>query len=1240
MWLWEAYAALPYSDPDALADWIWPIDWTQVLRGAAATAVKEALRVRVEAPRTFLHEGDLLAPYILRDRSPDAKDEPDNRLYRLWRGQEVDGVQTWIPQTEPYLGFNLGSHSNIVVTWTVEASDGSSSAEIATGSFPVRAEIGEARMPVTSRYPVQNEKVRTSVVEFQWTMDECNAGVVFDVWKVSGPEGTKDDADAVQILTNRVVALPVRHWDAAKRCYYWTARPQQADGTEFVPLADGFYVYTIATRPQTDLVAPETISERFQMRTGEPSPTTASIAGTIRYFGRSMDANSVPPTWPADLHLQAWKVSSKAGSSASAGGIVYADEVRSTNGAFRVSGLPAGTYAIVAFVDSNGNGVADDWETQGFGTYGGSASPVVIGTTAYPISVTNGQALSGIHVVLHDRDTDNDLLPDVWEWAYTNSLTDVNGYMEAVSNAYVALTNSEPDSLSDWTWPTPADVGTPIVQDETESVRVRVDGPRTFLHEGDFMMPYVYGTRLSGLRALGYYAANGMPAWSDLVTNGVNDASFLVDDRNRVPYLWRKRKDDSPWEALSVPYYGFWLGSSSNVVVKWTVEAWDGADTTNVADGSFHVISTTGAQRKRLAARYPTQQTEIFGNVVEFEWEMDDHNAGVYFTLRKIAGEGVAPGAPVTVISNMVVAIPIRHGRDGIDGSYYSAVPQLDGGALYAGKIEGEPDFDRAKWSWTPDNGKTFIALPGDGLYEYTITERPQSDSVAPQTVVERFQLVNSGETRGLYDVSGSIRYYGKVMESEPADGVDFAPNGDRTVWTATAPADVVVPGAMSVLVKDGEDVVEAFSDSQANGILYASGGTNSTAWSGTIDYESGAIEVRFSRALADGRTPTLAVKSFPAPLFLQAFRLPDEATTCVSVSGTPVYQEVRRAKGDFMVRNLEAGRYAIRAFLDSNGNGYCDEWETQGLAVQTGTVSPNLDPNAAPIVVADNVTGLMIVLHDRDTDNDLLPDAWEWWKAGGSLLTSGYESDEGGLEWWRQYADGVLDSDPRTPDTDLDGLTDAMEILVTQTDTHLRDTDGDGIGDLEEFLSGSDPLKASEAIPYTVPSIAFDGDGVPFVEVSYPALRPGVTLTYELQRKESLEGDAWTTVGELSVANDGGAVFYSQYDGVNAHLSDPGTGVLRPEDQLGPDAIDLSTGFYRIKVFADYGKMVENADGTCSFWTWVRTGPNAFEYREAARGKGKLVRDANGNWSFVSDATGRKGVLVRGEDGTWSFQE
>ena len=103
-------------------------------------------------------------------------------------------------------------------------------------------------------------------------------------------------------------------------------------------------------------------------------------------------------------------------------------------------------------------------------------------------------------------------------------------------------------------------------------------------------------------------------------------------------------------------------------------------------------------------------------------------------------------------------------------------------------------------------------------------------------------------------------------------------------------------------------------------------------------------------------------------------------------------------------------------------------------------------------------------------------------------------------------------------------------------------------------------------------------------------------------------------------------------------HLSDPGTMRMLPADQA--EGVDFTAGFYRIKVFADYGKMVENGDGTCSFWTWVQTGSNSFEYKEAARGRGTLVRDSNGNWSFVSDATGLKGTLVRGEDGSWSFQD
>ena len=571
----------------------------------------------------------------------------------------------------------------------------------------------------------------------------------------------------------------------------------------------------------------------------------------------------------------------------------------------------------------------------------------------------------------------------------------------------------------------------------------------------------------------------------------------------------------------------------------------------------------------------------------------------------------------------MVVAFPVGHGRPGTDGRYFSAVPQTDDGVQLA-----DPS-DPNSGAWTPDAGKTFLELPGDGLYEYSITERPQIDAsrVKPQTVTERFQLDNSGESRGRYTLSGDIRYYGKVMERE-AVAVLGTTDGSTRVYDLAADPALLHAGAMGVLLvrpadaaaaeisnnwqavlSDGTWAEEVFNDSKADGILFPAGTGTYQAWSGTIDYGTGDVYLQFVDPPAAGLEILLVEKRFPAPLFLQAFKLADGAETSVSVAGTPVFQDVRRAKGAFAISNLLAGSYAIRAFVDSNGNGYADDWETQGVAVKTGTVSPNVDPNAAPIVVNGDVTGLMIVLHDRDTDNDLLPDSWEWWKSGGTLLKSGYDiSDAGGLLWFQEYADGALDSDPRTPDTDLDGLTDAMEILVTGTDTHLRDTDGDGVGDLEEFLAGSDPLDPASKVRYAVPALEFDDEGVPFLDVAYPALRPGVVLTYELQRKLALDDEAWECVASFDVASTDAATFYAE-DGVSVRSSAAGVSRMMPADQA--EGVDFSAGFFRVKVFADYGKMVDNGDGTWSYWTWTDRGNGVWTFGEAARGTGTLVRDA-----------------------------
>ena len=689
------------------------------------------------------------------------------------------------------------------------------------------------------------------------------------------------------------------------------------------------------------------------------------------------------------------------------------------------------------------------------------------------------------------------------------------------------------------------------------------------------------------------------------------------------------------------------LGTADADQFEWTVVADNGlGQEEKVAEGQFVVaLAPNHGPRRTMKARAPLSGSTVYGAIVEFEWEMDWRTEGVFFTVKNAAGNAVSG------LNNLYVPFPVRHGKTTDDDYWFSYIPQME-------------------------KGRSFVSLPS-GTYTYTIKENIRSTGVTPQTVTGTFTIDDSDFKRGLYSAEGSIRYYGKVMQRDSVKKLGTT-DGTKRSFQFTSTPSTLQPGAMAVLLvrapktANGEiadnwyDVdgagtwaAEVFNDSEGDvgnggvGILHPAGvyngadgtGTNTSAWYGTINYKTGAISLVFDFAPASGLSVLLVRKSFPVQLYLQAYKLPDDARTCVSIAGVPV-QQVKckpNAKGTFKIENLEKGKYAILAFLDSNGNGVCDDWETQGVAVRTGTVSPNVDVGSDPIEVggaANNATGLMIVLHDRDTDNDLLPDAWEWWKLGGTLSVSGNQtSSAGGLAYWQEYADGVLDSDPRTPDTDLDGLTDAMEILVTGTDTHLADTDGDGVGDLEEFLAGSDPLDPASKARYEIPALAFDEDGTPYVDVAYPALRPGVVLTYELQRKLALgdEDEVWETVAEHDVANTDGAVFYTTSDGVNDHLSEAGTARMWPADQA--EGVDFTAGFYRVKIYADYGKMVDNGDGTWSYWTWVKTSENGYEFKEAARGEGTLVRDAQGNWRFVDPETEQEsGSLYRDPDGDWTF--
>ncbi len=171
-----------------------------------------------------------------------------------------------------------------------------------------------------------------------------------------------------------------------------------------------------------------------------------------------------------------------------------------------------------------------------------------------------------------------------------------------------------------------------------------------------------------------------------------------------------------------------------------------------------------------------------------------------------------------------------------------------------------------------------------------------------------------------------------------------------------------------------------------------------------------------------------------------------------------------------FRLRGLNAGTYYVRAYMDQNNNGRLDAWESRGWIA-----APVSAYRAADVATPPSASGQVLVLHDRDTDNDHLPDAYEFFLTGG-LATMGRgavrgwtDTDGDGLNDLEEYLESAVDSNPTLADTDGDGIPDGVEVLLHGTNPRVIDTDGDGVPDGVELTVGSSPLVRDS-----------DGDGVP----------------------------------------------------------------------------------------------------------------------------------------------------------------
>src|SRR5215210_4016593 len=119
------------------------------------------------------------------------------------------------------------------------------------------------------------------------------------------------------------------------------------------------------------------------------------------------------------------------------------------------------------------------------------------------------------------------------------------------------------------------------------------------------------------------------------------------------------------------------------------------------------------------------------------------------------------------------------------------------------------------------------------------------------------------------------------------------------------------------------------------------------------------------------------------------------------------------------------------------------------------------------------------------DTDHDGLSDAVE-----ASIRTNPRKADTDG----DHLRDGVelrrTHTNPRRSDTDRDGLTDGFEVRRSKTNPRRFDTDGDRMGDGLELLLGRDPLVRERKKPKLAPDLPPAPDPAP-----QPAPEPPLPL-------------------------------------------------------------------------------------------------------------------------------------------------
>lgn len=162
------------------------------------------------------------------------------------------------------------------------------------------------------------------------------------------------------------------------------------------------------------------VQGHFRMNVPEPSQECGKARVAVRYYGPSNVANG------SVIRVEAFTTPDFSGEPVSRGYVTNKSDIASTAKITAANatlpGLKTGSYYIRAYIDTLSNGMHEGWES--WGCY--CTRDVTTGTIYTPKSVTVGPVVGGsdiIPVYIDDCDTDQDCLPDAWEWAENGNLT-------------------------------------------------------------------------------------------------------------------------------------------------------------------------------------------------------------------------------------------------------------------------------------------------------------------------------------------------------------------------------------------------------------------------------------------------------------------------------------------------------------------------------------------------------------------------------------------------------------------------------------------------------------------------------------------------------------------------------------------------------------------------------------------------------------------------------------------------